>query len=191
MILKAKESLQYRGKVRYRILAINLTINLNCIKEKQMNQLKKIMVVVFTAAFVLSISQIAFAAEFGSPAEAEAMVKKAVAEIKASGKDKAFAEISNPKGKFVDRDLYVFVYDINGKCVAHGFNQKMIGKNLIDMKDPDGKFYVKERVEIAKSKGKGWQDYKFTNPLTKKVEKKTAYLQRVDDFIVGCGAYKK
>jgi cytochrome c len=153
--------------------------------------MKKIMTAIFAAVFMLAVSHVALAAEFGTPAQAEAMVKKAVAEIKAIGKEKAFAEISNPKGKFIDRDLYVFVYDMNGKCVAHGFNQKMIGKDLIDMKDPDGKFYVKERVEISKTKGKGWQDYKFTNPLTKKVEHKTAYIEKVDDLIVGCGAYKK
>jgi signal transduction histidine kinase len=132
-----------------------------------------------------------YAAEFGTAGEAEAMVKKAIALIKADGKDKAFGEISNPKGKFVDRDLYIFVYDMNGKCVAHGFNQKMIGKDLFEMKDSDGKFYVKERVEIAKTEGKGWQDYKFTNPLSKKIEQKTAYIERADDLIVGCGVYKK
>ena len=119
------------------------------------------------------------------------MVKKAVAFIKSEGKDKAFSEISNPKGRFIDRDLYIFVYDMNGKCVAHGFNQKMIGKELIDMTDPDGKFYVKEGVEIAKTKGKGWQDYKFTNPISKKLEQKKAYIEKVDDLIVGCGIYKK
>jgi len=153
--------------------------------------MKKITAVLFTAIFMLAASHVAYAADFGTPAQAEAMVKKAIAEIKANGKAKAFAEISNPKGKFVDRDLYVFVYDMNGKCVAHGFNQKMIGKDLIDMKDPDGKFYVKERIEISRTKGKGWQDYKFTNPLTRKVEHKTAYIEKVDDVIVGCGVYKK
>lgn len=153
--------------------------------------MKRALTSMILVVFMLAVSHAAVAAEFGTAAEAEALVKKAVAEIKAGGKDKAFAEISNPKGKFVDRDLYVFVYDMTGKCVAHGFNAKMIGKDLADMKDPDGKFYVKERIEIAKTKGKGWQDYKFTNPLSKKVEHKTAYVEKVDDLIVGSGAYKK
>lgn len=153
--------------------------------------MKRTLTSIFLAVFMLAVSHIAVAAEFGTPAEAEALVKKAVAEIKVSGKDKAFAEINNTKGKFTDRDLYVFVYDMSGKCVAHGFNQKMIGKDLVDMQDPDGKFYVKERIEISKTKGKGWQDYKFTNPISKKVENKTAYIEKVDDLIVGSGAYKK
>ena len=126
----------------------------------------------------------------GTAAEAEKMVKKAIAMAKAKGNDAVFAEINNPKGQFTDRDLYVFVYDMNGKCVAHGQNPKMIGKELIDMKDADGKAFVKERVEIAKTKGSGWQDYKFTDPITKKIDQKRAYVERHGELIFGCGIYK-
>jgi hypothetical protein len=155
-------------------------------------KLKKTLVLIVATVFLISV---AFAAEKGSEkrgtqAEAEAMVKKAIEYIKANGREKAFAEISNPSGKFVDKDLYVFVYDLNGKCVAHGANAKMVGKDLINMKDVDGKEYVKERISIAKNKGKGWQDYKFPNPLTKQIEHKTAYIEKFEDIIVGCGVYK-
>ena len=126
----------------------------------------------------------------GTAKEAEQMVKKAIAFAKAKGQDAAFAEINNPKGQFTDRDLYVFVYDINGKVMAHGQNLKMIGKELIDMKDADGKMFVKERVEIAKTKGSGWQEYKFTDPLTKKIDDKRAYIEKHGDLIFGCGVYK-
>jgi signal transduction histidine kinase len=154
--------------------------------------MKKLIAMMIGVGFlVLTAGTITSAAEFGTAAEAEALVKKAVQLIKAEGKEKAFAEISNPKGKFVDRDLYIFVYDMDGKCVAHGFNQKMIGKELIEIKDSDGKLYVKERVEIAKTKGKGWQDYKFTDPITKKIEPKSAYVERLENLIVGCGVYKR
>jgi cytochrome c len=152
--------------------------------------MKRFIVLLWAVISILCFASVSIAAEFGTSAEAEAMVKKAVSFVKSEGKDKAFAEISNPKGKFIDRDLYIFVYDTKGTCVAHGFNQKMIGVDLIDMKDPDGKLYVKERVEIAKAKGKGWQDYKFTNPTSKKIEHKRAYIEKVDDYIVGCGIYK-
>jgi signal transduction histidine kinase len=152
--------------------------------------MKKMAAFVLIMLFCLATVPAILAADKGTPAEAEAMVKKALAYIKANGKDKAFAEFSNPKGSFVDRDLYILVYDLNGKCLAHGANQKMIGLDLIDMKDPDGKAYVKERVEIAKTKGKGWQEYKFNNPVSKKIEPKMCYIEKVEDFIVGCGAYK-
>jgi signal transduction histidine kinase len=154
--------------------------------------MKKLIATMIGMSFlVLMAGEVTFAAEFGTAAEAEAMVKKAIQLIKAEGKDKAFAEINNPKGKFIDRDLYIFVYDMDGKCVAHGFNQKMIGKELIEIRDSDGKLYVKERVEIAKTKGKGWQDYKFTDPITKKIEPKSAYIEKVENLIVGCGVYKR
>jgi signal transduction histidine kinase len=126
----------------------------------------------------------------GSKDEAQAMVKKAVAYFNANGADKTFKEINNKSGQFTKDDLYIFVYDMSGKCVAHGYNMKMIGKNLYNSKDPDGKQYVKERIQIAQSKGSGWQDYKFSNPVTFKVENKTAYIEKVGNFIFGCGAYK-
>ena len=66
----------------------------------------------------------------------------------------------------------------------------MIGLDLINVKDGDGTLFVKERVELAKTKGKGWQDYKFTNPTSKKAEHKIAWIEKVDDYIFGCGAYK-
>ena len=66
------------------------------------------------------------------------------------GAEKAYAEISNPSGKFVDRDLYIVVYGLDGIVLAHGANASRIGTNQIDDKDPDGKAFVKERVELAK-----------------------------------------
>jgi cytochrome c len=151
--------------------------------------MKKLLLVVL--AFVFGFAVTNAAEKRGTPAQAEAMVKKAIEFLKANGKDKAFAAFSDQKGKFVDGDLYVMVYDMNGKCVAHGANAKMIGKDLIDMKDADGKLFVKERVEIAKTKGKGMQNYKWTNPTNKQIEAKTAYFQKVDDVIVCSGAYAK
>ena len=74
--------------------------------------------------------------------------------------------------------------------VAHGGNAKMVGKDLIDLKDPDGTEFVKERITIAKTKGSGWQNYKWNNPVTNKIEAKTAYVEKLGDLIVGCGAYK-
>ncbi len=153
--------------------------------------MKKLVLACMAAGIALGLVMNCYAAgKHGTAAEAEAMVKKAVAMAKAKGNEAAFAEINNPKGRFNDRDLYVFVYDLNGKCVAHGQNPKMIGKELIDMKDADGKMFVKERVEIAKTKGSGWQDYKFTDPLTRQIEPKRAYVQRNGDLIFGSGIYK-
>ena len=132
----------------------------------------------------------AWAAENASAKEAEAMVQKGVAYIKANGKDKAYAEISNKHGQFVDRDLYLTVWQFDGKVLAHGANEKMVGKMLIDMKDIDGKAFVRERMQLAKTKASFWQDYKFTNPVSKKVEPKAMYCERLDETVVCGGIYK-
>ena len=122
--------------------------------------------------------------------QAVAMVKKGVAFIKAQGTEKGYAEISNKQGQFIDRDLYLVVYGLDGTVLAHGANDKMVGKNLIDLKDIDGKAFVKERVEMAQTKSSFWQDYKFTDPVTKKIEPKTTYCERLDASVVCGGIYK-
>ncbi|WP_241463842.1 cache domain-containing protein [Rhodoferax saidenbachensis] len=145
------------------------------------------------AAFVASLMMVgaSHAAEQGTAAEAEAMVKKAVAYIKANGPEKAYEEFTNGKS-FKDRDLYIFAYDFTGKNLAHGANPKLVGKDLIGLKDPDGKLILPPLIEVAKSKGKGWSDtFKFRNPMTEKMEDKVIYFERVGDTFVGCGIYKK
>jgi cytochrome c len=154
--------------------------------------MKRLMAVLLVTGWVWVLGlNTALAADVGTKDEATAMVKKAVALIKANGAEKAYAEFSNPKGPFVDRDLYVVVYDMTGKCLAHGANAKMIGRDLIDNKDVDGKEFVKERVEMMKKQASGWQDYKFRNPTTNQIEPKAMYIERLNDVIVGCGVYVK
>jgi signal transduction histidine kinase len=129
--------------------------------------------------------------EFGTAKEAEAMVAKAVAHIAAVGTQKAYGDFTSRAPGFADRDLYVVVYDLQGQVVAHGQNPKMVGKDLIDLRDPDGKAFVKERVDLARSKGKFWHDYKFTDPVTKKVLPKSTYCERVESTAVCVGIYKR
>ena len=134
----------------------------------------------------------AHAAEGGATKDdAIAMVKKGVAAIKANGGDKTYAEISDKANAAWHKDdLYLVVYGLDGTVRAHGANNKMIGKNLIDLKDIDGKPFVKERMDLAKSHGTFWQDYKFTNPETKKIEPKSMYCEKLDETVVCGGIYK-
>ena len=123
--------------------------------------------------------------------EAVAMVKKGVAHVKSAGKDKAYADISDKANtEFHHQDLYLTVYQLDGTVKAHGANAKMIGKNLIELKDIDGKAFVKERMDLAKANATFWQDYKFTNPETKKIEPKSMYCEKLEDTVVCGGIYK-
>jgi cytochrome c len=143
------------------------------------------------AAAALVAHDPAFAnAEFASKDEAVAMVKKGVAFIKSSGKEKGYAEITNKKSQFTDRDLYLVVYGLDGTVYAHGANEKQVGRNLIDLKDVDGKPFVKERVELGQKQASFWQEYKFTDPMTHKIEPKQMYCERLDDAVVCGGIYK-
>ncbi len=140
------------------------------------------------AAFALAAAP---KAAFGTAKEAEAMVAKAVAYAKKVGNEKAYQDFTNKEAPFVDRDLYVVVYDMNGKVLAHGQNPKMVGKDLIDLLDPDGKAFVRERVELGKTKPKFWHDYKWTDPLTKKPLAKSTYCERQADVLFCAGIYKR
>jgi signal transduction histidine kinase len=143
------------------------------------------------AAALLAAGTLAHAAEGGAtPDQATAMVKKGVAFIKANGTEKGYAEISSKTSQFKQEDLYLVVYGLDGMVHAHGANDKMVGRNLIELKDIDGKAFVKERVELGKAKATFWQDYKFTNPENKKVEPKTMYCERLEQTVVCGGVYK-
>lgn len=151
--------------------------------------MKKLFKGILIGLFALAFNGATVAADKGTADEAVAMVKKGVAFLKANGKEKAFAEFSNLKGQFVDRDLYIMVYDMEGNNKAHGSNPKLIGKNLLEIKDADGKYIVKGLIEVA-NKGKGWFDYKWPNGVTKAVEHKSTYVEKVDDVLIGVGIYK-
>jgi cytochrome c len=131
----------------------------------------------------------AMAQEHGTAKDAIAMVQKTISIMKKNGVDATVAEINKRDGAFKEGDLYIVVYDMDGVAVAH-LNPRMAGKNLIELKDVDGKYFVKERIALAKAKGTGWQDYKFVNPESKVIEAKSMYIEKYQNFIVGCGIYK-
>lgn len=149
----------------------------------------KLIITIFIAA--LFHSTVASAEEHASREEAIAFVKKAIVYIKQNGKEKAMAEFSNPQGQFIDRELYIVALDMNGMVLASGANAKIIGKPLLDIKDGNGKQFVREELEVAKTKGKGWVDFDWVNPMTKKIEPRSVYLEKVDDYVVLSGVYQK
>ena len=143
--------------------------------------------VLLAAAFALPALA---AEERGKPEEARAMLARAVAHIKSVGREKAMADFMVKPGPWVDRDLYITVFDMSGKTLSHGANPRMVGKDNINLQDGNGKFHVKERLEIARAKGRGQQEFAFLNPMTKQIEPKLMFFERMDDIVVACGSYK-
>ena len=161
-------------------------------KDKSKNkggyeEMKKVIALILVSFFLAGI---VYAAGKGTKKEAIAMVDKAVSYFKANGKGAAFTAFDDQKGKFVKDDLYIYVVDMKGDIVSHGANKKLIGQHFIDIKDADGKLFFREILNVAKAKGSGWVDYKWTNPISKKVEPKSAYVKKSGDYVFCCGVYK-
>ena len=132
----------------------------------------------------------AHAGAFGTREEAVAMVQRVVEKFKKDGADATIQAINTKSKTFIDRDLYAYVLDMNGFNRANAAIPAVRGKYLYDMKDHDGKFLIREHVEIAKGPGRGWVDFKWLNPATKSIDDKSAYIERVGDYIVGVGIYR-
>ncbi|MGZ6225553.1 MAG: cache domain-containing protein, partial [Syntrophales bacterium] len=123
--------------------------------------------------------------------DAKSWVEKAVAFYKASGKRIALAEYSNPEGQFVQDEKYIYVLSLKGTMLAHGVNEKFVGEDFSDVKDYDGRSFIKKIIRNAKTEGSGWVDYKWYHPVTAQVLPKTVYFEKVDELIICSGDYKE
>lgn len=123
-------------------------------------------------------------------AAAQAFVKRAALYLKQHGRERACATFNDEQGNFVQGDLYIVLYDLNGKCLAHGTNAALRGTDQIDQRDTEGKFVVRERVKLAKERKSFWQDYKHLNPVTREIAQKSHYFEQVGNLLIGCGFYK-
>lgn len=154
--------------------------------------MKKALASVLIALVAVLVAPVG-AAERGTEEEAMALVKRAAGYLKEHGKEKAFAEFHSPSGGFKSKDLYIiaFLADGDGIVRANGANYRLVGKNVADLRDADGKYFIKHILDVAKTQnGKGWVDYKWPNPTSGAIEAKRTYVERVDDVLLGCGVYK-
>ena len=149
-----------------------------------------------TAALTLGLSL-----GFASPAvlaneptekDAIAMCERGAALIKSKGKEEMMKRINAKDPEFVQGALYIDIRDLKtGIVLAHPYNPSIVGKDLTDVPDANGKKYRREIIELAAAKGKGWVDYQYKNPTSGKIEPKTTYILRVDDVVLEAGIYKK
>ncbi len=124
--------------------------------------------------------------------ECVAKSKEAAQMINDKGLDAAVAEINNKNGKFVWKDTYVFLMDLNGTMLAHPMSPTLIGKNLLATPDKTGKMLFVEFVDVAKDPGNGWVDYMWPKPGEDTPSKKISYIYRVpgQNYLVGAGIYE-
>ncbi|MBT9499737.1 MAG: cache domain-containing protein [Burkholderiaceae bacterium] len=140
----------------------------------------------------VSLSTAVLAQERGSKEEAKAMVDAAIEHVKKVGGDQAMKDFSTDKAKWSKKDLYVFVYDMKGISLAHGANEKLIGKDMSQVKDSNGKPIIVEMIKLVSAGKDGWVDYDWAHPVTKKIEPKSSYVRKLTnpDGFVGVGIYR-
>ena len=124
-------------------------------------------------------------------AEVKGFVAEGIAFCKEKGNDACLKEFNNKQGKFIRGELYMFAYAFDGELKALGSNPQIVGKNLYKLKDAAGNMLIQELINIAKTKGEGWFDYKWSHPQTKRIADKTSFIKRIDgDMFIGTGYYK-
>ncbi len=136
---------------------------------------------------LLGSSPLIHADDKGTAPEAVALVQKVIASIKANGRQKTIDDV-NAK-KYVDRDLSVTIITMEGITLAN-LNAKLVGKNVLEIKDSNGKAFVRDGIEAVKKHGHAWIDFQWPHPLTQKIEAKSTYSERVEDLVISCGTYK-
>jgi cytochrome c len=128
----------------------------------------------------------------GSRVEAKSMADAALNHIAKVGFDTALKDFSTDSVHWTDRDLYVVVFDFQGVCLAHGANPKLIGKQMLEIKDQTGRYFVKELIASAQKAPEGWVDFDWVHPQTKRPEPKTMNARRVPgkDAVLAVGYYR-
>ncbi|MBI3231333.1 MAG: cache domain-containing protein [Burkholderiales bacterium] len=157
-------------------------------KEEKMAQLLRYFML--GLCIFLFQSQVCLAAEESTPEQAKAMVKKAIAYYSANGREKTMAMVNDTNGMFNERDLYIVMYDLTGTVIAHGANKKLVGKNIIELRDVNGVLIMQEHLAAAKGKNDGWVNYKWPHPKKNELGNKSMYNEIVDDVMFACGIYR-
>jgi uncharacterized protein len=143
------------------------------------------------AALLTASSSANAASLFGTRDEAITMVHRVQDMYKKLGPEATFQAIRRKAPGTIDRDLYAYIIDLNGIVIANGAIPTMTpGTNLINYRDENGKYLMREQLEVCKGPQRGWVDFRFLSPLTQTIEDKSSYLERMGDYCVGVGIYK-
>jgi len=126
----------------------------------------------------------------GTADEALAMANRAYELVQAVGLNEAFATFHDKEGGFVDRDLYIFVFDRQGVYRVMGADASRVGSRLSDAPGVDAQQLLEDAWRRC-SQGGGWVEYNIINLVTGDVRGKSSYvLPLSDDLLIGCGAYR-
>jgi cytochrome c len=124
--------------------------------------------------------------------DAIAMAERGAALLKSHGKIAMIKRINAKDPDFVQGPLHLDVRDLkSGIVLAAPFNRSVVGRDLLDVPDSNGKKYRREIIELAASKGKGWVEYQYKNPASGRIEPQTTYVLRAGDIVLEAGLYRQ
>ena len=128
-------------------------------------------------ASVMSI----FTYNMNSSDKAKTLAKNAIAFADEAGIKQAAAIFNDPNGRFTTgkAELFVILNDLQGKVLANPRNHSVVGVNDYDLKDGHGKYFVREMIDLVRSKGFGWIYYHMKNQETGRLAPKKGYVQRI------------
>ena len=176
------------------LLRVSIALLARIISESFVS--KTITAAFFTAGLVAGVT---FAApgsavavsQFGTREEAIAMVHRAQEMFKKLGSEGTFEAVRHKARGTIDRDLYVYILDINGIVMANGVIPTMTtGTNLYNARDQNGKYFMREKLDLCKASRPGWVDFRFLNPVTQTIEDKSSYIERMGDYCTAVGIYR-
>jgi methyl-accepting chemotaxis protein len=138
----------------------------------------------------LEISVGDFQLRQGTADQARQLVFDAVVQINKTGLADAKLVFQNKNGPFIDRDLYIFVFDRQGIYRIHGAMPSRDGTSLGEIVGLDAAQLVADAFFVCDNERGGWVKYAITNPLTGEVQGKSSYVVPIDDNqLIGCGCY--
>ena len=127
----------------------------------------------------------------GTADEAMALALHAAQHVRAVGEAQAFHDFHDPQGGFIDRDLYVFVFDRTGTFSALGADRSRVGSNVADVANIDAPQIIADAWDRVQRDVSGWIEYNVANPLSGDVRGKSSFVLALDDsLLLGCGAYR-
>ena len=145
--------------------------------------MKKIIFLNLILVSALSFINYSFAEDKADKATKDECIskcKEAAKIVQEKGLEEVIKQVNNPKGQFVWKDTYAFLINLeNGQVIAHPTNPVLIGKDLANMKDQNGKLFFYDLVETAKTKSEGWVDYVWPKPGEKIPSKKNVFAYKI------------
>lgn len=130
----------------------------------------------------------------GTETDARKLLDKAALHLRQHGVAAAAGAFADRDGALIDRDLYPVLIDRDGMVVAHGWTPSLNGENMLEVRDADGQPFIREALAVAQAQGEGAVTYKWADPLSGQIARKTMLVRRVDvqgvPYALSVGIYR-